>query len=113
MMSIQSLHVTGRLRLQRIVYVKWPARELGSSAWRIGVTLTDYVTSVWRSRGFSPAADSGRRHVPPEGAAPYPRDADARPVVTKGRRRGISGFVAPPSPSGPLTRGGFPTLRAK
>src|SRR5262245_34885190 len=88
------------------------ALQSPGSAWRFDVNLTGKVTSVWWSRGFSPAADSWRWHEPPEGAEPMARDADVRPVVTKGRRRGTSGFVAPPSPSGPLTRGGFPTPRA-
>jgi hypothetical protein len=39
--------------------------------------------------------------VPATGALVTLRDADGGPVVTNGHRRGTSGTVAPPCPSGP------------
>ena len=67
------MHVTGQLRLQRIVYVKWPARELGCSsapegagksvqAKRLAAALTARGLSVTLTRepGGTPGAEEIR-----------------------------------------------------
>ena len=69
----------------------WRIANISKRAWRFVLRLT----------ALHAAADSEGCPAPPEGVAFTLRDADGGLVVTNGPRRGTSGTVAPPCPSGP------------